>query len=921
MYRCSTKMTSQSWSSPGGRHTHRKTHTKSRMNLRAITLIAVIPLLANVTVAQEEPDDNEAAAAAAGLEEVVVTATKRETNLLVTPLAVSAVSQEQLTDQNVSDVTNLGDLVPNMQVGASPSDSGVQVTVRGITSNNFTELGDPTVAIHVDGMYSPRPQAGLALLHDVSRVEILRGPQGTLFGRNSTSGSINIVTSRPRAAQEGSIEADISSFNRRTLRGWYNFPLTDAVAFRVSAMVERADSYLTQVHETFDLELDIDNDGTPEIVADGIPNTDQRRNVEVDDGEAYFATDRYAIRLTVSAGNDRNDLLATFDHFQDNSPGGISLKDCDKAKGTFFECEQKQWYASINVPGVKDFNIQTLRLQHTLDFDTMVMENRIALSRQSRFQQFDGDAGAWADPDHPGYGLSRFCCGGFPPLVRDASAFERLGFPVQVQFPFEDLQLTTRYSQYDSNVWELQFKSTGSTDLNWIAGFFAMQEKNSIRFDVELPFCCTGGVPLAQSFVQPNRQVKTQAVFGQVDYSLNERTNVTVGYRQTWDTKSDKGGSNHSTIGYWVNPGLYDPTGSFWFEAWGLIGIDPTWSSNPAFYQADKLTDAMGSLAEDFIDRVPGTDNTYEADWNKGTWRLGFDYLIDNNTFLYGYAASGFKSGGFGDKVDVCECGEITAFPYDPEEVTTYELGLKRELLDGDLRLMATAFMNDYNDMQRTSWVIVGESIHSGLDIGTLLTTNLAEADIMGVEIELDWSEPWQGGRIFGWLSFLNAEISNLEDGSDGLFCFERAYLGLKLCPAEDLSQPLDAGGFRRPVDLSGNKLPWSPSWSLSATLEHNEWVQGGWIISPAITANWQAEMFFNDVNYDDGPFHAGQEAVLTFNGNLKFINENHGYAIVVFGYNLTDKLVRSWADPGPGYWRANFFPPRSVGIRASKAF
>ena len=84
-----------------------------------------------------------------------------------------------------------------MQIGSSPSDSGVQVTVRGITSNNFTELGDPTVAIHVDGMYTPRPQAGLALLHDVGRVEILRGPQGTLFGRNSTSGSINIITAQP----------------------------------------------------------------------------------------------------------------------------------------------------------------------------------------------------------------------------------------------------------------------------------------------------------------------------------------------------------------------------------------------------------------------------------------------------------------------------------------------------------------------------------------------------------------------------------------------------------------------------------------------------------------------------------------------------------------------------------------------------
>ena len=131
------------------------------------------------------------------LAEVVVTATKKRTSLMTTPVAVSAFNQEQLSRDGVQDVRDLGALVPNMQIGFSPSDSGVQITVRGITSNNFTELGDPTVGIHVDGMYSPRPQSGMALLHDVERIEILRGPQGTLFGRNSTAGAINVITARP----------------------------------------------------------------------------------------------------------------------------------------------------------------------------------------------------------------------------------------------------------------------------------------------------------------------------------------------------------------------------------------------------------------------------------------------------------------------------------------------------------------------------------------------------------------------------------------------------------------------------------------------------------------------------------------------------------------------------------------------------
>ena len=541
--------------------------TTRRLRPSAIFLPLLILGGAGAAVAQQDEGGGNAIA----IEEIVVTATKRATDLMATPIAVSALTQEQLTTQGVSDVTDIGDLVPNMQVGTSPSDSGVQVTVRGITSNNFTELGDPTVAIHVDGMYSPRPQAGLALLHDVARVEILRGPQGTLFGRNSTSGSINIITSRPDTENlEGHAELDAGNFGRFGARAWLNLPVSDSVAFRISGMTEQSDSFIDQEADRFDLAFDPDGDGNFEIPADGIPNTDQRRNRDVSKDEAYFAVDRWATRLAVRALlSDSAEWQLTYDHFQDNSPGGLSLKDCEKAAGTFFECEHDQWYARINVPGELDFTINTLRSELAWDItDGILMEYRAAWSKQDRFQQYDGDGGAWVDPDHPGYGIARFCCGA-PPLVRDASAFEQHGFGVEVKFPFEDLQLTTRYSTYKSMVHELQFKSTGDGNLQWIAGAFYMDEENSIRFDVELPFCCAGGVPLAQAFMQPDRGVSTEAVFAQFDYAVTERANVTFGYRHTWDEKYDQGGSNHQTIGYWVNPGAYDPAGSFWYESWG----------------------------------------------------------------------------------------------------------------------------------------------------------------------------------------------------------------------------------------------------------------------------------------------------------------------------------------------------------------
>ena len=176
------------------------------------------------------------------LEEVIVTAVRRDTNLMETPLAVSAITADELAREGVNNILNVGNLVPNMQIGLSPSDSGVSVAIRGITSNNFTELGDPTVGIHFDGIYSPRPQGGLALLFDVERIDILRGPQGTLFGRNSTAGTINIINARPQFEEfGGSVELEGGNYSTHAFRGWLNIPATEKLAFRVSYMPQEAE--------------------------------------------------------------------------------------------------------------------------------------------------------------------------------------------------------------------------------------------------------------------------------------------------------------------------------------------------------------------------------------------------------------------------------------------------------------------------------------------------------------------------------------------------------------------------------------------------------------------------------------------------------------------------------------------------------
>ena len=134
-----------------------------------------------------------------------------------------------------------------MQVGFSPSDSGVQVVVRGITSNNFTELGDPTVGIHIDGSYTLRPQNGLALMHDVERVEVLRGPQGTLFGKNASAGVISMVTREPSFDFKGSVEASYGNYDALVLKGYVTGPISDKVAASIAGGINKRDGYITDL--------------------------------------------------------------------------------------------------------------------------------------------------------------------------------------------------------------------------------------------------------------------------------------------------------------------------------------------------------------------------------------------------------------------------------------------------------------------------------------------------------------------------------------------------------------------------------------------------------------------------------------------------------------------------------------------------
>jgi iron complex outermembrane receptor protein len=175
--------------------------------------------------------------------EVVVTVDRRRKNLQDYSGTAAALSETQLSRLGVSNVRDLPVLVPGLQIGTQ--ESGTNVYIRGIGSDNNTELGDPAVAVHVDGVYMPRARGLGSMFFDITRVEVNSGPQGTLRGRNATGGSINVITNQPNLDEvQANAQATWGSYAERAYEGMLNLPLVPGrLALRVAAKSETHDPY------------------------------------------------------------------------------------------------------------------------------------------------------------------------------------------------------------------------------------------------------------------------------------------------------------------------------------------------------------------------------------------------------------------------------------------------------------------------------------------------------------------------------------------------------------------------------------------------------------------------------------------------------------------------------------------------------
>ncbi|KEY99151.1 TonB-dependent receptor [Sphingomonas sp. BHC-A] len=429
--------------------------------------------------------------------DIIVTATRRETTLQSTPIAVSAFGQAQLDRQQVKDVTDLARFVPSLQFNQQGDQSAVLLTLRGIGNDSaYTEVADPEVAIYVDGIYSPRSQGASVLMYDMERVEVLRGPQGTLFGRNATVGALSLISAKPKLGEfGGNVEVVAGNYDRLGVRGAINIPVTDTLAFRVAFVTDRHDGYA---------------DFQPAPDVPGI-----NRSAFVTTGKKYYAADQQSGRVSMLwQPSERFSWNLSAEGFLDNGAPVIGLLQTPRP-GT------KRWSTLSDT--APDTDRYSVAVRSTMNYD---VTDGIQLSYIAGWSRIGGSTQTDAD------------AGALPPTG-------------QVDADGNDLPLgafgenRTLSSRYDFQSHELQVKSTGEQAIDWILGAYYSHEKNRIRFDIDQRNGYRdGSFSWAGSFIQANRQIDSRAVFGQAVWHVSDAIRVTGGLRYTSDKKEDIGGRN-----------------------------------------------------------------------------------------------------------------------------------------------------------------------------------------------------------------------------------------------------------------------------------------------------------------------------------------------------------------------------------------
>jgi iron complex outermembrane recepter protein len=683
------------------------------------TVLAAGLAIAGTAQAQTVPAA-ESTAEAGGIADIIVTARKTAENLQSVPVAVTALDAEDLTSKQIFEVTDLARAAPSLSVstgGTGPA-SIIYLAIRGQAQNSPNSLSDTSVGIYIDGVYVARPIVGNLGFLDLATAEVLRGPQGTLFGRNTTGGALNLTTNQPKLGKfEGSAKVGIGTYAQRVIEGTLNVPAGEEAALRLAGRYHQRDGYFPNRNIGY-AQGAIDHDyvvrGTflyePSSAPIKLTVTGEYVNYQ-DTGNAtavaainpaVLALPEYGRFLNSEFGNEfataaqlpfftaaNSGFRDTFSQPQTGIPAIDRLANNNRVASTSATLEWDAGDVKIkSITAFRDsFTDDSLDLQ---GFPTTRPIPSI-FGGQQLFAAFQAAVLAT-----PGLTAAQFETGARLPAGTIASVAPLAGFR-NASSGFVSTYNNQQFSQ------EIQI-SGDIGNLGYQTGVYYFNEKG----DEQSLASVLGGAAAARTL--SDYSSRSLGAFAQVNYKFSDAFRITAGLRYTWDrrfidrqsTRDHRVPDNLEVCSVGVNTGLR-------------------------------------------ADQAPCTD-ARTVNFSYPAWTFGADYRVNEQLFIYAKTSGASMSGGFNSRFVPAPFTQ----QFEPEKVRDAEIGFKGDFLDRRLRTNLALFVAKQSNVQRIVNALVGTTL-------TQFVTNTGKVNAKGFEFEVT-ALPVRSLELTGSVAYLDAK-------------------------------------------------------------------------------------------------------------------------------------------------------------------
>jgi iron complex outermembrane recepter protein len=783
------------------------------------------------------------AIAAPMLEEVIVTAQKRAESTQDTPIAITGMSENTLEKFGFSSANDISAQVPNMQVSGPYGDVQPIFSIRGVSMSDYSSNQASPIGVYNDESYMGAVYTHGMSFFDVARLEVLRGPQGTLYGKNTTGGAINIVTKTPEIGDGFHFNAKQGVGNYNSHKGDYGVEGTlieDRLAARLAYSYSRRDGYYENALGGPDLSQQ-DFQGARLVfnfnVTDQINMVLKYTHAEND---ALASPSRNEPRGDLSANPELVAVLettgvGTYDRqnngYQDNTAYSRPAEGLD-----YYEVQD-------NYTGALIVNMDLLvnTIEFVADNYTITAVTSVNESDYHQLQNVDGSPQELLEIDW-NVETQAFS----QDLRVSTTLYDDFDLIAGVYYATEDMQLHNTYCIYGD-----------PPDTRTAATFPGV----------------TGYYPYLLDFGCVDQHMDTEkesyAGYGQMRWNITENLGMDIGLRYT-DDKIDLPYLNVSRIGYDGSPrGTWVPGNNTGVDnIFVPLNVGSQSPLEPGNLIAGILNGSIGlsellQTAQTGYTHGPYTEDSatplsaHEQEW---TGKIGLDYRFNDNLMVYTSFSRGFRSGNFNAGVYYEEREFNNAYAA-PEFLNAYELGVKADFWDQRARINSALFYYDYTNQQFINVVGVSNFLE-----------NAGGSQIFGLESEM----------FFALTESLTVQF--------GLGILETEYTDLYLSNVQTVNNDDDE------VDLSGNELISAPKISANVSIDWEILNIDEGFLSLNVNGNYQDKQWYSAYNDKIGYEHIKQDAYALYNARLTWFSSNEDYSVALWGKNITGTKYDGYA-------------------------